>query len=262
MKFIRKNLLTASVIGIFSIMLVCNSCTSRSSRIAYEKTPVDLLIQKLQSTPDFSIVLYDMDYDESINKYKHKYNVIIPTKESVDSQISNWVNVSDIFFDANKDNMGMEIATKKDGKLSKIVSPAGYSNYVGNKKYGRWEQRNGSSFWEFYGKYAMLSSLFRMSMYPVHHSYYNSYRGHYNTGRSYYGPSSNGRSMYGTNSAYNSSRKNSSWNNKPSSFKSRVRSKVSRSATTSKRSILKRRSRSSSRYSRSSTRSRSRGFGK
>jgi hypothetical protein len=204
-----------------------------------------------------------MDYDESSDKYKHQYNILIPDGEQVNSKTTQWFVVSDVFFDANKNNMGMEIASKKNGVVKKTVSPAGYSNYVGNEKYGRWRESNGTSFWEFYGKYAFLSSMFNMAMYPVRYSYYDSYRGYYNRGQAYYGPTNNGRTMYGTNSQYNSSQKSKSWNKKSSSFKSKVNSKVARSSSRTKKSFFSSsRSRSSSRYSRSSTRSRSRGFGK
>ena len=147
----------------------------------------------------------------------------------------------------------MEIVSKQDGKVSKAVAPPGYGSYVGNQRYGHWTQRGGSSFWAFYGQYAFMSSMFRMSTYPAQRSYYNDYRSNYHgTGRTYYGPKgTDGRSMYGTNSAYSSSRTNSRWNTNSSnnSMKQRVQSSTSRS------------SRSGSRYS-SSSRSRSGGYGK
>jgi hypothetical protein len=207
-----------------------------------------------------------MDYNEGSNKYKHQYNVLIEKPDSVYVKKSDWVEVSDIFFNANVNNMGMEVASKKDGKLNKSASPPGHSNYVGNEKYGKWRERDGNRFWEFYGKYAFMSSMFRMAMFPVRYSYWNNYHSnYYGRGRSYYGPTSNGRSMYGTNSNYTKSNNNSKWNNKSSDFKSRVRSKVSRSSTASKsrasRSTTSR-SRNSSRYSGSSTRSRGGGYGK
>jgi len=160
----------------------------------------------------------------------------------------------------------MEVATKKDGKLSKVASPAGYNHYVGNQKYGHWTERNGSSFWEFYGRYAFMSSMFHM-MSPVHRSYWNDYRGGYYGSRPYYGPS--GSNIYGTRSyTSSSSGRNTTWGSKPTNFKSQVRNQVSRSSSAAKSksysssSSYSRKSRSSSRYSSSSSRSRSGGFGK
>ncbi len=232
----------------------------------YTKSPVDNLIRDLSSEQNFTIILFDMDYVESSNEYKHKYNVIVDRPDSVYTKESDWLVVGSVFFNANVDNMGMELASKKDGKLNKIAAPAGYSNYIGNEKYGQWKERDGSSFWEFYGKYAFMSSMFRMAMFPVHYSYWNNYNSnYYGRGRSYYGPTNNGRQMYGTNSNYAQSSKSSKWNSKTSDFKSRVRSKVNKSATSTSRvsrSANTKRARTSSRYSSSSSRSRSGGFGK
>lgn len=261
MQFSKRLFSRYCIILLFASILT--GCVSSNTKYKYEKSPVDILIRNLSNENSFSIILFDMDYNEINDTYKHCYNVLIEKPDTVLVKKTDWLNVSPTFFDANKDNMGMEIASKKDGKVSKTASPAGYSNYVGNEKYGRWTQRDGGSFWEFYGRYAFMSSMFRMAMFPVRYSYWNDYnRNYYHYGRPYYGPTSNGQRMYGTNSSYSKANKSSRWNTKPSSFKSRVRQKVRRSTLARKRSIYSRRSRTSSRYSRSSTRSRGGGFGK
>ncbi|MDA3890161.1 MAG: hypothetical protein PF517_00700 [Salinivirgaceae bacterium] len=228
----------------------------------FEKSPVDVLIRDLNSEQNFNITLMDMDFSEETDKYKHKYNILVERPDSVYAKETAWLPVSAAFFNANMENMGMEIASKLDGKVSKNTAPAGYSNYIGNEKYGQWRERDGGSFWEFYGKYAFMSSMFRMAMFPVRHSYWNDYRGnYYGSGRSYYGPTSNGSRMYGTNSTYAKNNTNSKWNSKSSNFKSRVQNKVRRSAASKKRAATQR-TRSSNRYSSSSTRSRGGSFGK
>jgi len=256
-------------IGVFIILAVTlNSCTNSSqnkSRTKFQKSPVDILVREMANQQNFTIILLDMDFKEADNQYLHKYQIITGVEESINSKETTWKQVDDTFFDANVNNMGMELASKKDGKLSKIAAPPGYTNYVGNKQYGQWKERDGNRFWEFYGKYAFMSSMFRMAMFPVRYSYWNDYnRNYYGRGRSYYGPVNNKRNMYGTNSTYTKSNTTSSWNKKPATFKSRVRSSVSRSATATKnrRTAASKKSRNSSRYSRSSTRSRSGGFGK
>ncbi|MCU4173677.1 hypothetical protein [Carboxylicivirga sp. N1Y90] len=264
-------IIIAVIIGFF-VLRSCNNCTgsssSRSSSTTqkWQKTPVDKLITSLNSEQNYSIILLDMDSRSS--KYYHQYNIIVEKADTVVSKTTDWEEVPDVFFDANVDNMGMEIVTRKDGVLSKTASPAGYNHYVGNPKYGQWEERNGSSFWSFYGKYAFMSSMFNMMTYPARRSYYNDYYGGgYYGSRPYYGPS--GRNVYGTNTYTSSGAgKSSTWGNKPSSFKQSVRSDVKRSATRSSSrsysssSSYSKKSRSSSRYSSSSSRSRSGGFGK
>jgi len=261
------------VIGFF-VIKTCSNRRSNNYEFSnveqinnnWEKSPVDNLIRDLSNEQNFSIILMDMD--SRSNGYYHQYQVLIEKPDTVLTKTTDWEKVSDTFFANNINNMGMEIASKKDGTVSKVASPAGYNHYIGNERYGHWVDRGGSSFWEFYGQYAFMSSMFHMMTYPVRRSYYDDYYGGgYYGRRSYYGPS--GSNMYGTQSYTNTNTgKSSTWGSKPSSFKSQVRSQVSRSSSTSSSrsyssgSSYSKQSRSSSRYSGSSSRSRSGGFGK
>ncbi|MEN9444094.1 MAG: hypothetical protein RIS47_984 [Bacteroidota bacterium] len=263
------------IVAIIGFVLL-RSCTCSSNNMAeYEKSPVDDIIRDLNNVKPFEIVLYDMDADDGMtsNTFRHKYKVITNDPSGTPSEkITDWKEVSESFFAANQDNMGMTIASKDStGKLSKTPSPAGYANYVGNPKYGQWTQQNGSSFWEFYGKYAMLQSVLGMVSGPsIFRNNYSDYRSSWGNGRAYYGPSSGGRSWYGTRgSATSNTYKNSTWSSKPASFRDDVRSRVSRSSSSRSRvgssgtwgsSSSRSSSRSGSRFSSSSS-SRSRGGG-
>lgn len=238
-------------IALLLIVVLLSSCGG-----GFQKTPVDRMIRDMSDVNAFSIILYDMDEQGAIFKdYMHQYRIVKTDNGEVDEQTTGWVEVSEDFFRKHVDHMGMEIAAKsEDGKITKTASPPGYSSYVGNSRYGHWVNRGGSSFWEFYGQYAFMSSMFNMMAFPVTRSYYDDYRRDYYGRRPYYGPSSGGTRMYGTGSRYNQTTKpNTRWSNRrsSSSFKDRVRRSVSRS---------------DSRYSRSSGsssyRSRSGGFGK
>ncbi len=240
---------------LYFIPLLLISCRSND----FEKSPVDELVRDMTDTPVYSIILYDMDEEGSFFKdYKHQYRIIKESKEGAtpEEEITDWMPVSEDFFNRNIDNMGMEIAAKSaDGTVSKTAAPPGYSNYVGNEKYGQWQQgSNGQSFWAFYGQYALLSSLFNMGGFPARRSYYDGYRGARQAGRPYYGPTTgNGQRTFGTNSQYTTTTKpNTTWRNNPSS-------RAARSST-------QRTSRAGSRYgsgsSSSRMRSRGGGFGK
>ena len=236
------------------ILIIFSACGSKE----FVKNPVDILVRDLGNDAVFSVVLYDMEVEGTfIKSYKHQYQIITEKNDNISETKTDWFEVSKDFFRLHENDMGMEIVSRNsEGKLNKSVSPAGYSNYVGNERYGQWVDRGGSSFWEFYGKYAMLSSVFHMFSYPANRSYWNNYHSNYYGRQPYYGPSSNGKSYYGTYSDYNTkSRSNSNYTNS-SSFKNKVRNKVSKSSSTSKIS------RSSSRYSNSSSRSRGGGSGK
>jgi hypothetical protein len=107
-------------------------------------------------------VLHDMELDENSRIYKHKYRI---TKNPLDTAskpyTTEWVEVDEVFFAENVDNMGLELASKSpDGKVHKTPSPAGFNGYVGNDQYGTWKQDNqGNKFWEYYGQYAFLNSM-------------------------------------------------------------------------------------------------------
>jgi len=251
-KHIMKKIFIVALVAI-----ILSSCGGRS--FTYQKSPVDKLLIANSKLANFSITLSDMDFNESADAYKHKYKIIYQPLDQPDTLLvrnTDWYDVSPTFFEAHVNDLGMALVTVKDFVADKKVSPPGYADYVGNERYGRWEQRGGTSFWHFYGQYMFMSSMFRM-MSPVHYSHYNDYRTHRAYGKTYYGSAGNGRTMYGTNSGRNSS---STWGSKPSSFKQRVRSKATRSASRIKRSRM--RSRNSSRRGSSTRRSYGGGFGK
>lgn len=236
-------------IGVILLFVLANKC-SDMKRERYKKNPVEELIVSLHEVKNYSIMLYDMDYEDSFtsNVFMHKYQILKNINDSIITEVTDWKEVSESFFQKHENDLGMEIASKKDGKIVREVSPAGYRDYIGNEKYGHWQTRSdGSSFWEFYGKYAMLSSVFHM-MTPTPYSHWYDYDRHYRSyGRPYYG---SGSHSYGSSGTTQRNR-NRSWNStKSSSFKNRVQQKVTRS------------SRSSSRYNSSSFRSRGGGFGK
>ncbi|MCG8701672.1 MAG: hypothetical protein MI922_26710, partial [Bacteroidales bacterium] len=170
----------------------------------YKEQGLDKIIKQYRDEKNYTVILYDMDYVDK--QYKHQYQVLLTNTDStLNEEISEWLPVTEEFFIQNQDNLGMELASKTDGRLQKEVAPAGYSQYVGNPQYGRWVQRDGGSFWEFYGKYAMMSSIFHMVTRPARYSYYDdyyrNYRGSY---RTYRGPSG----YYGT-TGYSKTKKGS-----------------------------------------------------
>ncbi|WP_221409128.1 hypothetical protein [Reichenbachiella versicolor] len=268
------NIIIVLLVG-FIVFKTCSGGSSNSyedrsrDRLSeWRKSPIDELIRQLSDEPTYSILLYDMDADESEDIYRHQYRVIIEKPDTVMARETTWYDVSPVEFEQHIDDMGMTIVSKKNGVLHKETSPAGYDNYVGNEKYGQWRRDSGgNSFWEFYGRYAFMSSMFNMIAYPARYSYWNNYYGgYYGTGRSYYGPNN----YYGTRS-YTSSNtgQKTNWGSRPSSFKQKVRNNVARSAAASSSrsyssgSSYSKTSRNDSRSSSSTGyRSRSGGFGK
>lgn len=247
----------------WGLILALGSCGDSTPK--YEKSPIDDLIRDLSAVKSYSIILHDMDADESANKYKHKYKILKEVGDSVKAEETDWKEVSERFFARHQDNMGMTVASKDStGKVSKVAAPAGYGQYVGNERYGSWQQgSNGQSFWQFYGQYAFMRDMLGLGFYgPVYRSHYNDYRSSWSAGRPYYGSNPNSPT-YGTRSTYTSSAySNSTWTKKPNAFKESVRTRVARSSTSGSRTASSTSSRSGSRYSSSSGRSSGGGFGK
>lgn len=238
------------IVIIGAIALQSCSCSSE-----YKKNPVDELIVQMSDVKPFSIILEDMDVDGSFSHtYLHKYKIITEDADSIpQSRVTGWKQVSEQFFRKNENNLGMEIASKNStGIISKTAAPPGYGNYVGNSRYGEWRtDSNGNSFWSFYGKYMMMSTMFDLMRRPYYRSDYSHYRsGGYSGSRPYYGAkSSSGSYRYGTNSSYTKQ-------TNPSFF-SRKASKRGWSSSSSRSTNTR-----STRSRTSSSRSRSGGFGK
>lgn len=271
------------LILLIATSIVTYSC-STEQKPKFVKSPLDHIITQYIDKSNYSVILSDMDYKEDMDKYFHKYRILIEesqptlTREQLNDTISSptdikiintdWQEVSPIIFEEYQNDLGMTVLNKKNGQLDKNSSPAGVNNYVGNSKYGEWKtDSNGSSFWAFYGRYRLFSDLFFGPSYGYGYRYgyprtdWNDYNRNYRNKKPYYGKTNE----YGTRS---NSNRNTSWANKPQSFKSKVQSKVSRSSSelksrgyTSRKSYSKT-SRSQSRYRSSSFRSRSGGFGK
>ncbi len=245
-KIIPAGLLLLAMLGIWSC---------QSGPPPFEKKPIDNIIRDLASLENYSILLYDMDFDQEKEHYLHKYRVLKEPagQDTLIENITEWQRVPAPYFEEHVNDMGMALVTKTNGVVEKKTTPPGYNNYVGNEKYGQWKQgNNGTSFWEFYGQYAFMRSLFGFGYSPIYYGGWNNYRrNYYPYGRTYYG-TSGGNTRFGTNGTHTRNRSaRSTWNSRSSSFKSNVRSRVKRSAS---------RTRSTSRF-RSRSSSRSRGFG-
>jgi hypothetical protein len=210
-------------------ILTLTSCADER----HGKTPLDELIKKLDAEKNFTIILYDMEEEGTFSPtYKHQYKVITNGPDSIPVEaIQEWVEVPEDFFIQHENDMGMEIAAKKNGVVSKQTAPAGYTNYVGNTQYGTWKSdASGNSFWEFYGKYAMMSSMIGMMSAPLYRTSYIDYDQNYRGQRPYYGNTINGVPEYGTYSAHNASQNRKyTTNNK---FKERVQNSTTRSTNT------------------------------
>lgn len=252
-------------IALCSIFIIsCGESTMESIKVPVE--PSQEIIKQLKGQ-DFSIVLNDMNISEKDNKrlFEHKYHILKVIEDSLVVDSLSWKPVNQAFFEKHEQDLGMEIVSNHNGKLSKTAQPVGFGWAIGNPKYGEWEEvsktqdststastTNNQSERRWRSRGPSLLFWYWMLRRPTYQRDYAGYRTANAAGRSYYGSQSNGTSKYGTNSTYQKAKR-------PSFFNRKRSSNSWKSYTTSS----KKTSRSSSRYnSSSSTRSRSGGFGK
>jgi len=251
------------LILIIATIALIVSCSQRPKAFKVAQEPTDKIIHNLD-TQDYSIVLNDMDIEKKvINKekkiiYKHKYNILTLKNDSLVVDSLDWKPVNEKFFLKYENDLGMEIISHHNGKLSKVSQPVGHGWAIGNPKYGEWiadstQVANNTSTNTTHRRHwrPHSSGLFWYWMLSrrTYRRDYDNTRTYRSAGKTYYGSSNRGGSLYGTNSNYQKKRR--------TSFFSR------RKTSNSWKNYKKKVSRSSSRYGgSSSSRSRSGGFGK
>jgi hypothetical protein len=214
-------------------------------------SPLAELIQSLNQLPEYSIILEDMRIEGNFfREYQHQYKVVQGIQPEAgapaadfESTTTDWERVSRREYETYQPYLGMVIASKsEDGQIQQGTGyPPGYQ-YAGNPRYGQWRQdASGNSFWEFAGKYAVLSAIFNMANRPIYRNDWDGYRDSYNRGRPFFGRNR----QFGTDGSYTKQ-------THPTFFQRRLQ----RERASQRRFSQRVRSRMSG------ARSRSRGFGK
>ena len=107
-----------------------------------------------------------------------------------------WVDVSRAQYQAMEKDLGMAIEHKPAGKYDteseRVAQPAGFAYMAPpgqSNQYGHWEQQSdGTSFWVFYGQYALMRDLlFNHSYRPLDYREYHDYYTYRQRNETYYG---------------------------------------------------------------------------
>lgn len=146
--------------------------------------PLARIHRTLEGVPTYSIILEDMKRSGNfIPTYAHRYRVV----EAEKRYTTDWIQVPEKYYKMNEPFLGMSVYTKKEGEEITTATPPGYA-YVGDSRYGHWRQdRNGGSFWEFYGKYALISHLMGGWYRPVYRTDYDAFRNNRSRNRPFLG---------------------------------------------------------------------------
>jgi len=165
--------------------------------------PLERLQGELDRYPEYSIILADMREEGTFSTdYWHQYRVTTGEREQGSDDlvyaenIRDWERVARRTFARYQPYLGMVILSKgTDGNVDHDQHPPGYQ-YVGNDRYGQWRggDGRGGSFWEFYGRYALMSHMIGGFGRPIYRNDWNSYRDFRGRGQPYFGSGA-----YGTN---------------------------------------------------------------
>jgi len=183
------------------------------------KDPVREIIEAESIEPNFTVLLFDMDQEGVFSKtYKHRYRVLKEKEGKVVGVDTKWYNVSSSYFQQNQNNLGMEMAAKDSaGKVAQTIGPPGYTNYIGNSRYGYWGQVEGDTladkFWYFTPENTYIRALLQLPAGKIYQKNHTEARGYYGRGFIYYGIiMSGGRRRYGTyGNHYRSNTYNKKW---------------------------------------------------
>lgn len=252
----RKRLIAWTLLATFLTLPLLAGCTSGR---AAGSSPLQRYRSLLDANPEYSIILEDMNRDGNFFRtHYHRYKLVAGSSSGAGgegasdpcenltyaSEITDWQRVSEREYESLRPYLGMTLASKScDGSVNTTPQPPGY-RYVGDSRYGRWRDNGrGGSFWEFYGKYALMRDAFGLAGGLISRRDYNGYRQYSDSGRSYFGT---GSRTFGTNGTV-TQRSN------PSFFQRRVqRQRTSQQRFSDKVRNRVQRSRSSSLRSRSS----------
>jgi hypothetical protein len=152
-------------VTILTAILLASGCTDR-------RLPIEGLEASLADAATYSIILENMKEEGNFFKsYYHQYRVVQPEG----ARTTKWLEVPETYYRKNEEFLGMTLAGKKEGEDINGANPPGYA-YVGDPRYGRWrDDGSGGSFWEFYGKYRLLTDFFGGWYRPVYREDYHTY---------------------------------------------------------------------------------------
>lgn len=227
---------------------------SKLSSYLYEqkttKDPIAAILQQEKTAPLLTVILFDMEKSGFLfsKKYRHQYRIVSMLGDSVVAKQSQWYDVPSTYFAQHESDLGLELAAiDSAGKTYRVVTPPGYTNYIGNAKFGVWsntatllpisnqeiipatdstpaqsvrkmeyfynQNNDGNDFWVFYPNYEYVKPILQIPTGKIVQKDHNTARRYHTSGIVYYGVlNSVGGRRYGTNSTqYNNYRTGKSW---------------------------------------------------
>jgi hypothetical protein len=167
----RKQVVAADFAHVDIPGLIGAADSLQTSAAQLPKESEDLKSLSAQLYNAWDKVLVDMEtrgseYDQKLRTVETQFADANDKGGRISSD-EKWVPVSQAVYEADKHDLGMAIehkaAGRYDSESERVVQPAGFAYMAppsqASNQYGYWEQRDGRSFWVFYGQYALMRDL-------------------------------------------------------------------------------------------------------
>jgi len=151
-------MLFVAFIGIINIF----QCGNNSSSSNYEY-PVNTgrefskIVGEFDANDEFTLILRDMDYRNS--QHYHKYEYVTDTSDVIVHSETGWYDVTPTFFKQHVNHLGLELVHKNGGTKLFGATPPGFSQFVGDEKYGSWVDNYGQKEWIYHPEYNELNGV-------------------------------------------------------------------------------------------------------
>ena len=187
-----------SILGVLALALVgCGGSV-------IPPNPIKEMVTEFESKAKYTITLQNMDLQD--DEFKHKYKVFeVLNNQTVQVQETDWRAVDGNFFFLHEDDLGMELISKmEDGRYNNLVTPPGFSHFIGNETYGEWQGNSTDALksWHFKPEYNHLDDDLGIKGLDVTKGEYERYKAVYRNNRPFYGEVKNDSTKYGTRSYF------------------------------------------------------------
>jgi hypothetical protein len=118
------------------------------------------LRQELDAYPDYSIILHGLRTEgkSAFHQYKLVWQDTAATSDSLRTRVrfTDWTPITRELYRREQPQQGLAVYTRKAGVVDSIPAPPVYA-YVGDPRYGRWDNVNGTPAWVFAAQYALMA---------------------------------------------------------------------------------------------------------
>ncbi len=194
------------IIPFLVITLLLTSCGGT----VIPTNPIKEMKEEFKDKKAYTIILQDMDLQDG--QYVHKYKTFeLLDEQNVRVELTDWKPVDDDFFLLHEDDLGMEIFSRRtDGKYNNLVTPPGFTHFVGNENFGAWsaldsiQTSDSQRIWVFNkndNRVPSLESELGLNDLAIEKGEYENFKTKFYLNRPYYGDvATTGIIKYGTRS--------------------------------------------------------------